>query len=112
KNILKFENTSSYKDGTLGEEMRSCILFATQPILPDVVGADAKPGPDGADRVTPKIATFFADADEADFGVDHLGALAALASDPVRIVYTEISGKSVSPGYLYDPLALREEQLW
>lgn len=112
KNLLKFENTSSYKDGTLGEEMKGCILIATQPILPDILGPDAKPSGSGGEIANARLASFLADTDEADFGIDHPGALAGLAAAPARVLYTEISGKSVSPGYLYDPLSRREEQLW
>src|SRR5262245_31023500 len=91
--------------------MRGCILIATQPILPEILGPDAKPSGDGAESTNARLASFLADADEADFGVDHPGALAALSPSPARLVYTEIDGKSVKPGYLYDPLSLREEQL-
>src|SRR5262245_16779514 len=111
KNIMKFANTPSYKDGTLGEEMKGCILVSTQPILDDVLGAGAKPAAGGGGDVTSRIAAFVAADDEADLGVDHPGALAALAASPGRIVTVSIDGKSVDPEYVYDPLVLREERL-
>src|SRR5262245_17458182 len=110
KNIAKLASTSSYKDGTLGEEMKGCVLVSTQPILDETLGVERKPSSGGA-GATARLTSFLADADAADIGVDHPGALAALSPVRERMVYAEIDGRSVDPGFVYDPVSLREEQL-
>jgi len=75
-------------------------------------GRGREAGLRGPGNTASRIATFLADDDEADIGIENPAALAALAASPARVFYTEIDGKSVDPGYLYDPVTSREEQLW
>src|SRR5438093_9866908 len=82
KNIAKFVNTTAYRDGTLGEDMNGCIFLSTEPVLPEILGPDAAAGGAAAGDAASRLSSFVAGADEADIGLDHPAALAALAARP------------------------------
>ncbi len=111
RNIASLGNAGAVRNGALDEEMTGCVVLSAAPLWAALSGSAAPPGGEGSAAANDRLATVLRGADEAAIGVDHLAAQTMYSSVAKGMLYAEIDGLTLDPGYLSDPASLGEERL-